>query len=385
MTVSIQTAAGCSWTISGLPGWITTSTSSGAGPATVTLVIAANFGGAQSVAISIAGTQVTITQTAPTCIYAISPGGQGFTASGGSGAISVTAGASCAWSATSTVSWVTITGGASGTGNGTVTYQAAASTGAAQSGSITVAGLSFAVEESAASITGLTSAGSMAQIASAGNWSTTITVVNTGTTAAQTRLNFFGDNGSPLTLPLTFPQSPSSAGPLLASTIDRTIDPGAELVIQTMGPTTQPTAVGWAQLLSNGTVGGDAVFSLAGSGSTVQDAVAPLETRNANGYIVPFDNTSGSNDGMALANLTTASVTTAITIRDYTGAVILSSALTLPATGHTSFVLADRYGSITARQRGTVEFRSPSPGQISVIGVHANATGGYSDIPAIAQ
>jgi uncharacterized protein (TIGR03437 family) len=59
------------------------------------------------------------------------------------------------------VTWVTITGGASGTGNGTVTYKVAANTGGAQSGSLTVAGLPFTVEQSGT----VTGPGNMA-----GNW-----------------------------------------------------------------------------------------------------------------------------------------------------------------------------------------------------------------------
>jgi hypothetical protein len=151
------------------------------------------------------------------CTYAISPGGQAFVAAGGNGTINITASAGCPWTATSTASWVTITGVGTGTGNGTVTYQVAANSGAARSGVITIANLSFTVEEASASIAGFTSAGSMAQLASAGYWTTTITLVNTGSTAVQARLNFFDNNGNPLTLPLSFPQSSPAAGPLLAA------------------------------------------------------------------------------------------------------------------------------------------------------------------------
>jgi len=44
------------------------------------------------------------------------------------------------WTATNTASWITITGGASGTGNGTVTYSTAQNTGPARSSTITVSG-----------------------------------------------------------------------------------------------------------------------------------------------------------------------------------------------------------------------------------------------------
>ncbi len=58
-----------------------------------------------------------------TCRYSISPPNQSFPASGGSGSISVgTQPSTCSWSASSSVSWLTITSGSSGTGNGTVRY-----------------------------------------------------------------------------------------------------------------------------------------------------------------------------------------------------------------------------------------------------------------------
>jgi hypothetical protein len=227
----------------------------------------------------------------------------------------------------------------------------------------------------------------MAQLASAGYWTTTITLVNTGSSPALARLSFFDDNGNPLALPLSFPSASGGAIPLvllLASTLDRTLNPGAELVIQTTGANSAPTLVGWAQLLTNGAIGGFAVFSQA-IGSADQEAEVPLENRNASGYVVPFDNTNGAATGIALANISAQAVNTAITIRDFTGAVILTDTLALPAMGHTSFNLTDRYGSSTAQRRGTLEFDTPSAGQISVLGLRFNATGAFSTIPAIAE
>src|ERR1039458_4321382 len=59
----------------------------------------------------------------PACTYAISPGGQTFTAAGGNGTINITADAGCPWTAASAVTWVTIAGVATGSGNGIIAYQ----------------------------------------------------------------------------------------------------------------------------------------------------------------------------------------------------------------------------------------------------------------------
>ncbi|MBP6821374.1 MAG: BACON domain-containing protein, partial [Acidobacteria bacterium] len=59
------------------------------------------------------------------------------------------------WTATSNAAWITITSGTSGTGNGTVNYSVATNTGAIRSGTMTIAGQTFTVMQSASSTTGL--------------------------------------------------------------------------------------------------------------------------------------------------------------------------------------------------------------------------------------
>jgi hypothetical protein len=156
------------------------------------------------------------------------------------------------------------------------------------------------------------------------------------------------------------------------------------LVVQSTGSNGQPTLVGWAQVLTKGALGGFAVLSQA-IGNTNQEAEVPLDTSKPGDYVVPFDNTNGSSTAIALANISAKAVTAAISISNDAGAVILSDSITLPAMGHRSFSLADRYGLVTAQQRGTLEFTTPSPGQISVFGLRFNVTGAFSTIPTIAK
>ena len=70
----------------------------------------------------------------------------------GSQTVTVTAASgTCAWTAVSNnTSWLTVTGGATGTGNGTVTYSITANTGAARTGTITIGGQIFTVTQDAA-------------------------------------------------------------------------------------------------------------------------------------------------------------------------------------------------------------------------------------------
>jgi C1A family cysteine protease len=57
-----------------------------------------------------------------TCTYTLSPTSKTFTDKGGKGSLSVTTGAGCAWTASESADWVSITSGASKTGSGTVNY-----------------------------------------------------------------------------------------------------------------------------------------------------------------------------------------------------------------------------------------------------------------------
>lgn len=63
--IAIQTDSACSWTISGMPTWITVAgANSGTGPGSVTLAIGANTGAARNTVLSAAGVSVTVNQSA---------------------------------------------------------------------------------------------------------------------------------------------------------------------------------------------------------------------------------------------------------------------------------------------------------------------------------
>jgi hypothetical protein len=90
----------------------------------------------------------TFSFTAP-CSFTASPTSASPTAAGGAASVSVTTAAGCAWTATSNATWITITSGASGSGNGTVNYTVAANTGPARSGTLTVAGQTVTINQAA--------------------------------------------------------------------------------------------------------------------------------------------------------------------------------------------------------------------------------------------
>ena len=91
-----------------------------------------------------------------------------------------------------------------GAGSGTLSYQVTANAGAGRSATISVAGISFTVEQQAASIPGLGFIGSMPHMAAEENWTTTFTLVNKSASPATARLSLFGDPSGVLNLPLVF-------------------------------------------------------------------------------------------------------------------------------------------------------------------------------------
>jgi hypothetical protein len=134
----ITTGAGCTWTITGLPTWISASPLSGSGSGTVSFTVAANTGAPRSATVTVAGQNITITQ-AGTCTLTLGTAtGTSLPVTGGTGSFTVTTSSGCTYTATSSAPWLVITGGASGGPTGTVTFSVGRNSGAARQATITV-------------------------------------------------------------------------------------------------------------------------------------------------------------------------------------------------------------------------------------------------------
>jgi hypothetical protein len=139
---------------------------------------------------------------------------------------------------------------------------------------------------------------------------------------------------------------------------------------------------GSAQLTTAGNISGFVIFR-----HNDQEAVVPLESRNANGYIIAFDNTNGTATGIAVNAVSAGPVQIPVTIRDSAGAPLGFDNLTLNANGHTQFTLGiDKYLS-TANIRGTIEFNTPFGAHIGALGIRipTGAAHTYTTLPALAK
>ena len=149
---------------------------------------------------------------------------------------------------------------------------------------------------------------------------------------------------------------------------------------------------GSAQLLSNGPVGGFAVFTDTLSATQQQQAVVPLQSVNFNAYLVWFDNTNGFSTAIALANVSTQTANITVVMRDDAGNTLLTQTIPLAGLGHTSFSLTDSTTwppgtTFAASQnvRGSLEFDTPAGGQISVLGLSFNPASAFTSVPAVAK
>jgi len=92
--------------------------------------------------------------TATACTYSLPQGGQSFFAGPANATANVRTAATCTWSVSNSVPWITITDPGSGRGNGTVVYTVTPNpTASPRSGTLTIAGLPYTVMQAAVSST----------------------------------------------------------------------------------------------------------------------------------------------------------------------------------------------------------------------------------------
>jgi uncharacterized protein (TIGR03437 family) len=182
-SVTVQTS--CVWNAASPVAWITTGDpkvgySTGTGNGSFSFNVAANACATSRAANltveagwatpqgAIAGSlPYTITQTGLSGNMTLSPTSIALTPAGGTGLVQVTTGAGCPWSATSNVSWLTITNISTGSGNGFVAYSALANTSVARSGVLQIGPQTVMVTQQAVpapvpQVTGVTSGASYA-------------------------------------------------------------------------------------------------------------------------------------------------------------------------------------------------------------------------------
>ncbi len=139
--VDVISPEGCEWTATASDAWIGISgEASGSGNGSISFNIESNISALpRAGTITVEGQVLNISQTGVECSYALSRSTIFFDSDEGSSSVGVTALEGCDWSASASESWITITGGDSGSGNGEVLFTVDANPDVeARSGSISV-------------------------------------------------------------------------------------------------------------------------------------------------------------------------------------------------------------------------------------------------------
>lgn len=226
--------------------------------------------------------------------------------------------------------------------------------------------------------------GTIPHLAVGGPWQTIITVVNTASSPATVYVYFWGDDGSPLNLPI--------AGLGVTPGVQFNLDANGSGIIQT-NASGGATLSGWASVYSDSTgINATEVFLNQATGRPNFEASVPLVLQTEPHFILPFDETSGYFTGLALVNgagtnpsagpVGTAQVF--ITIRDESGNVLLLTGVVLQPMNHTAFLLADQYPVVVGK-RGTIEFELDNGmtgvnGTLEALGLRFNPTGPFTSI-----
>ena len=154
-TFMVQTV--CGWQATSNVGWITlNNANNGISGLPVSYSVAANTCvAARSGAITLQQTnlpkppQLAVTQDGSPNNISLSAYSATVASAASDGRITVTTGDVCSWSATTDVSWIQITFGASGTGSGGISYHLLANTVAQRTGSIHVGALTYTITQQA--------------------------------------------------------------------------------------------------------------------------------------------------------------------------------------------------------------------------------------------
>jgi hypothetical protein len=436
LTVAVGTQSACPWSAKSQASWIqiVDGASSHTGNGTLTLRVDPNGATPRSGTVTVGDQAVIISQDAAApgnpapggpCTFTLSPAGQSVDETGGGGTVSVSGPPGCAWNAGTSASWITITGGANGTGPGAVQYTVGANpTTSARVGTLTVAGLPFTIRQEAAqpapasctftlsattqSVQAGASSGQITVTASSptcawfastttswltissgasgvGNGTTTYTIAANTTPAPRTGTVTVAGQTVTVTQAAAPPAAPPPAAPPCTFTLSATSQsPGssagtAQIAITASAPTcawTATTATSWLSI-SSGASG-------TGNGTTTYAFTANTATSARSGTLTVAGQTVSVTQAAAPPSCTfTASPTSAsVSASAGTGQVtVTASAPTCPWTASTATSWLSISAGASGTGNGTTSFAfaansstSSRTGTLTVAGTTINVT-----------
>ena len=205
-----------------------------------------------------------------------------------------------------------------------------------------------------------------------------MTLTNLSAVTLSARISFYANDGSQLTIPLTFPNS--NVASTSSSFADLNIAANQTIFINTGGPAGSMN-VGWADVQASGPLEGYAVFSYSQPGGPRSEGTVALDTRLSSSVVLPYDNTNGSNTAIALANQSATATTITATLLDQSGSPLGTTQIVLPALGHSSVFVTNLF-SQAANRAGVIKFQNPS-GNVTAVGLLFYPGGAFTSLPII--
>lgn len=137
----------------------------------------------------------------------------------------------------------------------------------------------------------LTRSGVLSHIVAGGGWTTVMTLINNSSAAVPVTVTLHDDNGNTLSLAVTVTNQ-GATQTTTTSPINATINPKAMLLVST-GDGIPSTSVGWADILSSGTLGGFAIFRQTPQNGAPSEGPVPLQSHSPTTITLPYDDTAG--------------------------------------------------------------------------------------------
>jgi hypothetical protein len=221
------------------------------------------------------------------------------------------------------------------------------------------------------------------QLAVGPEWQTAFTIINMNSAAADFTLRFFADDGSPMTVTYTTGKVAAAAS---GASVTATLQAVGSTTI-TVYPDGQPLRTGYAILVPPSEelrFGGQAVFRQTVPGRPVFEAVVPLSDYDDWTFMIPFDNSSGLDTGLALVNTSTVQATSVyFAFLDQAGALIYETTMPLKAGEHMSFSLPVKFPQ-SAGKTGTLYVEGTGD-FLSALGLRFNISGGgaFTSVPVM--
>ncbi len=262
--------------------------------------------------------------------------------------------AGTAGSSTWEVSWT-----APAAGSGQVTFYAAgnASNNSGNNQGDTIYTTSLSITEAADTpVTGKSHI--LPQLAFGGGWYTGMYFSNTTDAPARIGVEFYGADGSDLSVPL------SGIGPVTEHTV--TIAPKATVLLE--APNSGVLRQGWAEAILPSGVIGYGVFRQTAAGRPDQEAVVPLSEDSRQMANVTWDDTALTT-AMAVVNPATSSIAVTMTVYGNDGAQIGTVTLNLAAHNRVVFNLRDQPGLAGVTGKRGMARLAVTTGSVAALGL----------------